>query len=159
MRPQFFSMFIGVLVLGSSLSASATLPAKQSKKEKQCSTLSELGIDFGAAELGRYAELGLSDAQKKQALMVVRDRRPGIEKLCARMTKALKMDEATLEGKRMKEIELAAILKGFKSVQSEIIGGLHALVTKKQMAKLKEIKKIEGLEVEKAGQRKEEAAG
>jgi len=107
------------------------------------STLSQMGIDFGAAELGRFAELGLSEDQKRDALKVVRGRKPKIEKLCAQMTEALKMKETELKEKKAKEIELAKILKEFKTIQSEIMGGLQAIITKEQKVKLDAIKKIE----------------
>ncbi len=145
MRPHLFSLIVAGIFLASLPSALATSPAppQKTKKEQNRSTLSELGIDFGAAELVRYTELDLSKEQKKQALTVVKTRKPRIENLCTRMTKALAMDESTLELKRVKEAELATILEQFKAVQVEIIKGLHALVTKEQMAKLEEIKKAE----------------
>lgn len=118
-------------------------PKTKPTKAKSQSTLSSLGIDFGAAELGRFTELGLSGEQKQQALLVVRERSPHIEKLCGRMTKALKMDEASLPKKQAKQVELEAIVKQFKLVQSEILSGLHAIVTPDQMTKLEAIKKRE----------------
>jgi hypothetical protein len=105
--------------------------------------LSELGIDFGAAELGCYVELELSGEQKKQTLSIVRERRPRIEKLCARMMAALKMVEVSQGEKKVKEDKLAEILEDFKSVHSEIMTELHAVLTRDQVVKLDVIKKLE----------------
>jgi hypothetical protein len=107
------------------------------------STLSRLGIDFGAAELLRYTEIGLSEKQKRAALRVVRGQKPKIEKLCKRMTVALGMKETDQADKRMKNAELAEIVEEFTLVQGEIMDGLHALVSEEQMTKLNAIKQRE----------------
>ena len=107
------------------------------------STLSKLGIDFGAAELGRFAKLGLSDAQKRATLKVVRDQKEEIEKLCGKMTLALGMSENAPAEKKKKDVAISEVVAGFKSVQSEIMEGLHAIITEEQMAKLDAIKKRE----------------
>lgn len=118
-------------------------------KENQCSvvesqsTLSSLGIDFGAAELLRYTELDLSHEQKNQALGVVREVRPTIDRLCDRMTRALKMGELTPEARQAKKGELETIVDDFKQVQEQIMGGLHAIITAEQAAKLQTIKRRE----------------
>ncbi len=132
------------------------------KKEEDCSTLSEMGIDFGAAELGRFAELGLSDKQKRQALGVVQNCKPKIENLCERMTEALGMNDASLEKKKSKEKEITAVVAEFESLQKQIMTGLHAILTKDQMTELAAMRMRERLEEAKAkgeAQREKEAAG
>jgi hypothetical protein len=134
---------------GSALAAEATPESEKTQtvevpeQKKKPSTLSSLGIDFGAAELGRYAELGLSEEQKQEALRVMRERKPTIEKLCTRMTKALVMAEATVEAKEAKAGELQAIVEQFRLVQSKIMTGLHAVLTPEQTERLEAIKKQE----------------
>ena len=113
-------------IIFSSLAAMAEPPKEN---EEKVTTLSEMGIDFGAAELGRYAKLGLSDEQKREALDVVKGRKPKIEKLCDRMTEVLEMQESTLEEKKAKERELTKVQSSFKAMQKEIISKLHELVT------------------------------
>ena len=128
------------------ISAQASVSKKAAEPNEKLTTLSEMGIDFGAAELGRYAKLGLSEKQKKEALEVVRDRKPKIEKLCQRMTEVLAMSEANLDEKRAKEKALTKIQGGFKAMQEEIINKLHALVTEEQMEQLVAMKKREKVE-------------
>lgn len=114
-------------------------PHEQHEQHEQ-STLSKLGIDFGAAELGRFAELGLSHEQKKQALAVIKDCKPRIDQLCDRMSVALQLEEQTLEKKEEKEKELATIVAQFQAVQATILSGLHALVTPEQRQQLEVIR-------------------
>lgn len=121
----------------------ATIPLTAHAKAGEPSTLSRLGIDFGAAELVRYTKIGLSENQKRAALRVVRGQKPKIEKLCKRMTLALGMKETGQADKRMKDAELAEIVEEFNQVQAEIMEGLHALVTEEQMTKLNAIKERE----------------
>lgn len=103
-------------------SASDILPQASAQPSDRCpdsvvesqETLSALGIDFGAAELLRYTELDLNGRQKKRALNVVSDCRPAIDRLCDRMTDALRMDESTAQAKAVKKAELEAIVKRFQ---------------------------------------------
>ena len=164
MRPHFSPLLAGVAVAGhflvANLHADGTTKPKPapagSQDEAECSTLSELGIDFGAAELERFTKLGLADKQKREALRVVKSCKPRIDKLCARMEVALKMDETNTDKKRLKEVELAAMVEKFKGVQEEIMTGLHALLTREQVAKLDAIKKREREEAaKKKGDQKE----
>lgn len=154
-----FGLFTFGLISDSSSQPAATKPeVAKDEKEADCSTLSELGIDFGAAELERFTELGLSEAQKKQALVVVRDRHEKIEELCGRMTEALALDEGSPKKKKAKEAALAEIVGEFRQVQERIITGLHAILTEDQMGKLVAMKKREAEAKEKA-QRAKEATG
>ena len=113
---------------------------KRSSAAGRPSTLSELGIDFGAAELERFSELGLSEQQKRDTLKVVRGQKSKIDELCQRMTRALKMKESQPAERRAKQEELKEIVTEFKGIQSTIIAGLHSVVTDEQMTKLKAIK-------------------
>lgn len=157
MRSFYPSAVIGLLVfvgLGASSPAteagdSASQPAAELGGKNECSvvdsqsTLSSLGIDFGAAELLRYTKLGLSGAQKQRALGVVREVKPTIDRLCERMTRALEMDESSPVAKQAKQEELEAVVDRFKRVQDEIMSGLQAIITPEQGAKLHEIKRHE----------------
>ena len=141
-----------VFIIAAAFSQASTAK-KATKSDKPVISLSEMGVDFGAAELGRYAKLGLSEDQKKEALSVVRVRKPKIEKLCGRMTKTLAMSENDLVEKKAKVEALTKIQAEFKTMQNEIITSLHALVTKEQMAKLVAMKKEEARKQAKEKQR------
>ena len=140
MRSVIIFLFIGVLAPGYLMLSDEQARDAGARKP---STLSRLGIDFGAAELGRFADLSLNESQKRAALKVVRDQKPKIEKLCGRMTSALKMSEFQSAEKEAKELELSSVLDEFKRIQVEIIDGLHAIVTAEQMVRLEAMKERE----------------
>lgn len=151
--PTVMGLLVAIVLVTACRAASASdiLPQASAQSSGRCSdsvvesqeTLSALGIDFGAAELLRYTELDLNGRQKKRALSVVSDCRPAIDRLCDRMTNALRMDESTAQAKAVKKAELEAVVKRFQRVQSEIISGLHALITPDQRARLQAIKQHE----------------
>ena len=134
-----FSLVLTGLVIASPFTARGAND-KLDPDPKPISTLSKLGIDFGAAELGRFAKLGLSEDQKREVLKVMRHQKPQIDELCGKMTVALKMKESGLEDKQAKEAELVKIVAAFRKVQTDIMTGLHGIVTPEQMTKLKAIK-------------------
>ncbi|MGI9241310.1 MAG: hypothetical protein ACR2RV_10945 [Verrucomicrobiales bacterium] len=149
--PVLMGLFVGVgLVAGGVAAPAADITARPIDKTSKSSsvvesqpTLSALGIDFGAAELLRFTELDLSGEQKEKAVHVVRCRRPEIDQLCDRMTRALGMDESTGEAKVAKREALQTVVEDFKQVQSEIVSGLHALITAEQGERLQRIKQRE----------------